>query len=222
MVYPSVWPACSVTRAASDHASRSPSHSLPLSLAHFPSPSPSQQQANMSDRASEVLANGVPPGVPKSYRALADHSGVPRSTLHYRAHGRRSIEQKAESQQYLTPSEENAVVQFLLQMSDLGQPVRIKFMPQIAVSVTRHRPAANRPHKPPGRNWARALEKRHPELKTRRVKPLDWNRHEKNTYEKITHWFEVIGKGVRGPGHPSTECVQHGRDWSYALHAVLC
>jgi len=25
------------------------------------------------DRASQVLAQGVPPGVPKSYRALADH-----------------------------------------------------------------------------------------------------------------------------------------------------
>ena len=80
----------------------------------------------MSDRASQALAEGIPPDMPKSYRALADHSGVPRSTLHYRAHGRRSMEQKAESQQYLTPSEENAVVQFLLQMSDLGQPYGIR------------------------------------------------------------------------------------------------
>ena len=106
----------------------------------------------MSDRASQVLAQGVPPGVPKSYRALADHGGVPRSTLHYRAHGRRSIEQKAESQQYLTPWEENAVVKFLLQMSDLGQPVRIKYIPQIAFSVTRQRPPTDRPTKPPGKN----------------------------------------------------------------------
>jgi Zn-dependent peptidase ImmA (M78 family) len=52
----------------------------------------------MSDRASQVLAQGVPPGVPKSYRALADHGGVPRSTLYYRAYERRSIEQKAEIQ----------------------------------------------------------------------------------------------------------------------------
>ncbi|KFZ13414.1 hypothetical protein V501_03718 [Pseudogymnoascus sp. VKM F-4519 (FW-2642)] len=32
------------------------------------------------DRASQVLAQGVPPGVPDSYRALADHGNVPRST----------------------------------------------------------------------------------------------------------------------------------------------
>jgi hypothetical protein len=50
------------------------------------------------DRAIQVLAQGVPPSVPKSYRALADHSNVPRSTLHHRARGRRSVEEKAQSQ----------------------------------------------------------------------------------------------------------------------------
>jgi hypothetical protein len=64
---------------------------------------------------SQVLAQGVPPGVPRSYRALADHGDVPLCTLHHRARGRRSIEEKAQSQQYLTP---------ILQVSDLGQPVR--------------------------------------------------------------------------------------------------
>ena len=153
----------------------------------------------MSDRASLALADGLPPGVPNSYRALADHSGVPHSTLHHRARGRRSMKQKAETQQYLTPYEETALMKFLLQMSDLGQPVRIKFIPQIAFGVTFQRPMADRPLKPPGKNWAKALENRHPELKARRVRALDWNRHEKHTYEKITHWFEVIGKLLQDP-----------------------
>jgi len=146
------------------------------------------------DRASQVLAQGVPPGVPKSYRALADHGEVPCSTLHHCAHGRRSIEEKAQSQQYLNPSEDKAIIDFLLQMSNLGQPVRIKYIPSIAFSATRQRPTPERPPKPPGKNWAKALENRHPELKARRVRALDWDRHEKNTYEKITHWFQVIGK----------------------------
>src|SRR5271169_4404940 len=100
------------------------------------------------DRASQVLAQGVPPGVPRSYRALADHGEVPRSTLHHRAHGRRSIEEKAQSQQYLTPSEDKAVVEFLLQMSNLGQPVRVNYIPSIAFSATRQRPTPDRPPKP--------------------------------------------------------------------------
>jgi hypothetical protein len=47
------------------------------------------------DRASQVLAQGVPLSVPDSYHALANHSNIPRSTLYHRARGRRSIEGKA-------------------------------------------------------------------------------------------------------------------------------
>ncbi|KAH8728359.1 hypothetical protein GQ44DRAFT_783986 [Phaeosphaeriaceae sp. PMI808] len=52
------------------------------------------------DKASRVLSQGLPSSVPVSYRALADHGNVPRSTLHSR--------------------EEDALVKFFLQMSDLG------------------------------------------------------------------------------------------------------
>ena len=150
------------------------------------------------DRASQALAQGLPTSVPRSFRAIADHTDVPRSTLHARARGRRSIEAKAQSQQYLTPFEEKAMVDFVLQMSDLGTPVRIKYIPSIAFSVTRGRPEPDRPLKPPGKNWAKSLEKRHPEVKARKVKALDWDRHEKNIFPKIEHWFQVIGKVLKG------------------------
>jgi hypothetical protein len=136
------------------------------------------------DKASRVLAlaQGLPPGLPTSYRALAGHGEVARSTLHARAHGRRSIEEKAQTQQYLGPWEEDALVQFLLQMSDLGQPVRIKFIPFLAFCVTRQRPERDQPPKPLNKNWARAFERRHLDTQARRVRALDWNRHEKNIY----------------------------------------
>jgi hypothetical protein len=137
------------------------------------SPVVAEPPQDSMDRASQALAQGVPPGVPESYRALADHRNVPRSTLHHRACGRPSIEAKAQDQRCLKPYEEDVVVKYLLQMSDLGQPIRMKFIPSIAFSVTRHRPTTDRPLKPPGRNWTKALEKRHPELIARRVKPLD-------------------------------------------------
>lgn len=151
------------------------------------------------DRASKALAQGLPSSVPRSYRSLADHSDVPRSTLHDRARGQRSIEAKAQSQQYLTPYEEKAMIDFILQMSALGTPVRIKYISSIAFTVARGRPEHDRPQKPPGKNWAKALEKRHPELKAKRVKALDWDRHEKNIYPKIEDWFELIGKVLEGP-----------------------
>ena len=81
----------------------------------------------MRDRASQVLAQGCPAGVPNSFRALADHGDVPRTTLQHRARGRRSLQDKAQSQQYLRTWEEKALVRFLIQQDALGRPVRIKY-----------------------------------------------------------------------------------------------
>ena len=125
------------------------------------------------DRASQVLALELPPGVPSTYAARVEHGKIALSILYHRARGRRSIEEKAQSQQYLTPWEDKAVVKFLLQMENLGQPVRIKYLPSLAFSVTRQRPTTDRPIKPPGRNWAQAFQKRHPELEARRSRALD-------------------------------------------------
>jgi len=61
--------------------------------------------------------------------ALAERGDVPHSTVWCRAHGRSSKEEKAQP-----PSEEKALVKFLLRMSDLGYPVRIKFLPSLAFS----------------------------------------------------------------------------------------
>jgi hypothetical protein len=121
----------------------------------------------MSDRASEALAEGFLLGEPRTYDAISKRSEVPLSTLHHRAYGRRSIEEKAQSQQYLTPSEEKALEKFLILMSDLGNPVRIKFLPSLAFSIARQRSTTtNKAIKPPGKNWAQGLEKRHLALKS--------------------------------------------------------
>ena len=149
------------------------------------------------DRASRALALDLPPGVPDTYVSRAEHGKVALSTLLHRARGRRSKEEKAQSQQYLTTYEENAVVKFLLQMRDLGQPVRMKYIASIAFSATRQRPPAVRPLKPPGVNWAKALERRRPELVERKNRPQDWNRY--NIYDKVKYWFEVIGEELQNP-----------------------
>jgi hypothetical protein len=31
------------------------------------------------------------------------------------------------------------------------------------------------------------------------VRAIDWKRHENNIYDKITHWFKVIGKVLQDP-----------------------
>lgn len=152
--------------------------------------------ANM-DRASRVLAQDLPLDVLRTWAALSERGNVPLTTLYYRAHGRPSIKEKAQGQQYLTAEEEKALLAFLLLMSNLGHPVRIKYIPSLAFSLARQRSTTI--GKPPGKNWARGFEKRHPELKARKVRSIDWKRHENNTYDKIIYWFEVIGRILQDP-----------------------
>jgi len=69
------------------------------------------------DAASVVLSEGLDPTMPRTYAALSYFSNVPASTLWHRAHGRPSRDEKAKCQQYLTPSEEKALVNYALRLS---------------------------------------------------------------------------------------------------------
>ncbi|KAF2185312.1 hypothetical protein K469DRAFT_779253 [Zopfia rhizophila CBS 207.26] len=91
-------------------------------------------------------------------------------------------------------------------MSDNGYPVPVKYLRSLAYIIARRRSSVfhastttDEAINPPGKNWPQAFYKRHPELKPKKVKALDWNRHDINIYDKITHWFEVIGKELHNP-----------------------
>jgi hypothetical protein len=86
----------------------------------------------------------------------------------------------------------------LSSMCSFGQPVRIQYIPRLAFSIAQRRTLA-RPNKPPGKNWAQAFEKRHPELKAERVRSIDWKRHEIYIYDKVMEWFEVISNVLQDP-----------------------
>ncbi|KAI2477470.1 DDE-domain-containing protein [Pyrenophora tritici-repentis] len=145
------------------------------------------------DAASKALAE-APPNDGRTWATRADSSGVALTTLYNRHQGRPSKEEIAQRQQYLSVEEEKALVAFLILMSSFGQPVRIKYIPTLAFSIARRRFPTSRPNKPPGKNWAQAFGKRHPELKAKRIRSIDWKRHEIYIYTKVTEWFEVIGK----------------------------
>ncbi|KAF1947026.1 hypothetical protein EJ02DRAFT_335016, partial [Clathrospora elynae] len=98
--------------------------------------------------------------------------------------------------QYLTPEEEKAIVKFLSLMSSVGHTVQIKIIYSLALSIARRRSTTTKPIKPPVKKWARAFERRNPELKAKRVRAIDWKRHENNIYNKIVERFEVIGKAL--------------------------
>jgi hypothetical protein len=110
----------------------------------------------MSDRASKALAEASLPGEPRTYAATSKRSGVPLTTLYHRDHGRRSKEEKAQGQQYLTPSEEKALEKYSKLMADFGNPLRIKCLPALDFSIARQR-STNKATKPLGKNWPRGF-----------------------------------------------------------------
>jgi hypothetical protein len=159
------------------------------------------------DAATAILDRfGHPQGKSKTYATLSELSGVPESTLWHRDHGRVSIKQKGAKQQYLTIQEEKALVNYLLRMSKNGYPLPVKFVRTLALVIVRQRasifqiPGADHDDgRPPGKNWPQAFYKRHPELKSMRIKALDWERHDLYIYDKIVDWFTVIEKELASP-----------------------
>jgi hypothetical protein len=130
---------------------------------------------------------------------------LPASTKWHRAHGRPTREQSAAGRQLLTPPEEKSLVEYVLRMSGNGYPLQVKHLRQL-VSVLLSRRAGSRgapdaqvTRTLPGKNWPQAFYKRHPELTSRRLKAIDWKRHEQNIYHKIVEWFTIIGPQLQEP-----------------------
>lgn len=116
-----------------------------------------------------------------------------------------SRRQKAIHQQYLTPQEEKALVDYVLRCADNGYPLPVKALRALAFVIRRrrrlqpHEPANNDSLRPPSKNYPSWLYKRHPELRARRLKAIDWVRADENIHEKIVHWFSVIGNELSNP-----------------------
>ena len=126
-----------------------------------------------------------------------------KSTLWRHARGRPTRRDKAASQQYLTPREEKALLEYVLRMDERGYPLPVKFLGSIAHVIKRQRssafqvPAVDDGIRPPGKNWSLDFRKRHQELRARKVRPLDWARHD--IYDKVVEWFTMIGKELSNP-----------------------
>ncbi|CZT13824.1 uncharacterized protein RAG0_17315 [Rhynchosporium agropyri] len=71
--------------------------------------------------------------------------------------------------------------------------------PSIEAKARRRSTIHNEAINPPNKNWARGFQKRHLELKSRRLQAMGWKRPDNNIHDKIVHWFDVIEKVLRDP-----------------------
>ena len=128
----------------------------------------------------------------RSYRVFANYNNIFHFTFHHRVRERRSMKKKIQNQQYFISWKKNVFIKYLLQMFDFEQLIQIKFIFVLIFKIICHRLIIDKFFKFFDRNWTKILKKRHSKFITRKIKTLNWNRHEKNIYEKITHWFEMI------------------------------
>jgi len=139
------------------------------------------------------------------YAGLSRSTGIPASTLWHRANGRLLRRENAANQQYLTPQEERALLDYVLRMADNGLPLPVKSLRSLALIIARHRSGDSQVQnttqipQPPGKNWPQGFYRRHPELKARKLKAIDTNRDDCRIEEKIRQWFTVIGKELNSP-----------------------
>ena len=105
--------------------------------------------------------------------------------------------------QYLTPSEEEGLEDYLLETHKRGFRVPKKLLPYLAFTIIRRRSStiqtllSDTMLKPPGEDWSNAFLKRHPKLIGKRNKPLEWARFD--IYDKVVEWFEVIERLLQDP-----------------------
>ncbi|PIA99514.1 hypothetical protein CB0940_02607 [Cercospora beticola] len=115
-----------------------------------------------------------------------------------------SRKDKATRQQYLSPPEEKALAEYMLRMAHAGSPLPVKSLRHLARTIRRQQcslmqVAASNDVPLPGKNWPQAFYKRHPELRARRTKAIDRNRHHDSIHEKVSEWFGIMQKVLKDP-----------------------
>jgi hypothetical protein len=153
--------------------------------------------------------------------------GVPYSTLQRALAGKHTPKsQSATTQQLLSPSEENALKHWCLEMAKWGFPIRIDILRQMAAAIVIDRKRRNlwdaadafqsilnnseesfvEAAADPitgildvscvGEQWYRKFLRRHPDLKAVHSRSLDYDRAKANDPNTITEYFQLVADTI--------------------------
>ncbi len=122
-----------------------------------------------------------------SIRKAAKAYDVPLTTLYDRMKGRVAKAEKRNGRHQLTPTEEETLIQYILDLDSRGFPPRISGVEDMAnlLRATRHEDAV-------GTLWAHRFVRRRPELKTRFSRAYDFQRALCEDPELINAWFRLV------------------------------
>ncbi|ELQ40400.1 hypothetical protein OOU_Y34scaffold00443g1 [Pyricularia oryzae Y34] len=122
-----------------------------------------------------------------SRRAAAKAFGVPESTLRDRMNGVAPWADRRPGVQKLTKSEEDVIVQYILDLDCRGFPPQIADVAAMAGHILAARDAS-----PAGTRWANRFVKRRTELKTRFSRAYDFQRALCEDPDALNAWFRLV------------------------------
>jgi hypothetical protein len=122
-----------------------------------------------------------------SIRAAAKIYGVARKTLERRRAGKPARRDTTPNSKKLTQSEEEAIVQYIIELSARAFPPRLSGVEDMANQLLRVRDAP-----PVGKLWAHRFVKRQPELRTRYTRRYDYQRAKCEDPKVIGEWFALV------------------------------
>lgn len=137
---------------------------------------------------------------PTAHEASSTTDALPASTKWHREHGRGTRRDKAAKEQYLSPQEEKVLASHVLRMCENGYPLPVKALGSLALVIRRRRHSTpDDSIKPPGKNWPQGFYRRNPQLKSRRLRAIPWDRHDRSIHAKVNEWFSIIGIELANP-----------------------
>ena len=122
-----------------------------------------------------------------SIRSAAKIYNIPATTIRHRRDGRTARRDTRPNSTKFTESEEEAIVQYVIELVTRSFPPRLRGVEEMANHLLRVRDAL-----PVGQKWARNFVKRRPELRTRWSRRYDYQRAKCEDPKLISEWFALI------------------------------
>ena len=148
----------------------------------------SEKEAKNRENIAKALA-GLRDGTYTTPYKASKATGAPIRTLYRRVNGTKSINESRIPQQLLSPSEERALVGWILRAAATGHPVTHSFLRELAEEIRKPRIIdENTIVRPLGKDWTKRFMRRNPELKTAIASGIEIQRKEV-TKEMLDKWF---------------------------------
>jgi len=146
-------------------------------------------QAKSSNQEDRILLaiQSIKQGHIQSIRAAAMSYDVPKATLRRRAHGITSRRDSTPNSRKLTPYEESALIQYILDLDSRGFPPRPQAVQEMADLLL-----SDRGESSVGKNWTTNFIKRRTEIKAKFGRKYDYKRAKCEDPKIIQEWFSLV------------------------------